>query len=246
MSATMATKPVSAMLNHAPVISCPGRVHPVETRYVGAHTPTWSEDALFHQIRSAVREEMGSILVFLPGAGEIRKMERRLRGARLGPQWRITPLFGNLSQKDQDRAIFPPPHGEQKIVLATSIAETSLTIEGIRVVVDSGLQRTPRFDPRSGLSQLVTIPVSRASANQRRGRAGRDGPGLCLRLWSRGMNRTLVAAHRPEILEADLTGLVLELAVWGIKDPMTLQWLDLPPRASISRTLPDRDAHGAV
>ena len=130
----------------------------------------------------------------------------------------------------------PSPSGVQKIVLATSIAETSLTIEGIRVGgVDSGLQRTPRFDPRSGLSQLVTIPVSRASANQRRGRAGRDGPGLCLRLWSRGMNRTLVAAHRPEILEADLTGLVLELAVWGIKDPMTLHWLDLPPRASISR-----------
>ena len=235
MSATIETGPVAAMMNHAPVISCPGRLFPVKTRYVGPHTPAWSEDAVFRAVLSAVREEMGSILVFLPGAGEIRKIERRLKGARLGSRWIIAPLFGNLSRKEQDQAILPPPEGLQKIVLATSIAETSLTIEGIRVVVDSGLQRTPRFDPRSGLTRLVTVPVSRASADQRRGRAGRTAPGLCLRLWSQQMHPTLTAAHRPEILEADLAGLALELTIWGVDDPGTLRWLDLPPEGSFER-----------
>ncbi len=232
MSATIETGPVAAMMNHAPVISCPGRLFPVKTRYVGPHTPAWSEDAVFRAVLSAVREEMGSILVFLPGAGEIRKIERRLKGARLRSKWRVAPLFGNLSRKEQDQAILPPPKGLQKIVLATSIAETSLTIQGIRVVVDSGLSRAPRFDPRSGLTQLVTVPVSRASADQRRGRAGRTAPGLCLRLWSQQMHPTLTAAHRPEILEVDLAGLALELAIWGVDDPGTLHWLDLPPEGS--------------
>ena len=233
MSATMEKGPVARMLNHAPSITCPGRLFPVETRYVGNHTPSWSEDALYRALLSAIREEAGSILVFLPGAGEIRKMARRLKAARLGPEWLIAPLFGNLSRRDQDQAILPPPKGWRKIVLATSIAETSLTIEGIRVVVDSGLQRTPRFDPRSGLTRLVTVPVSRASADQRRGRAGRTGPGVCLRLWSHEMHRALPAAHRPEILEADLAGLVLELATWGVDDPKTLRWLDAPPEGSL-------------
>jgi ATP-dependent helicase HrpB len=232
MSATLATGPIATMMNHAPVITCPGRLFPVETRYVGNHTPIWSEDALYRAVLSAVHENMGNILVFLPGAGEIRKIERRLKGDRLGPEWRIAPLFGNLSRREQDQAILPPPEGLQKIVLATSIAETSLTIEGIRVVVDSGLQRTPRFDPRSGLTRLVTVPVSHASADQRRGRAGRTAPGVCLRLWSRQMHPTLTTAHRPEILEADLTSLVLELAIWGMDDPKTLQWLDVPPEGS--------------
>jgi ATP-dependent RNA helicase HrpB len=232
MSATLDTGPVASMMNHAPVITCPGRLYPVETRYVGDHTPNWSEDALYRAVLSVVREETGSILVFLPGAGEIRKMERRLKGARLGSGWMIAPLFGNLNRREQDQAILPPPEGHKKIVLATSIAETSLTIQGIRVVVDSGLQRTPRFDPRSGLTRLVTIPVSRASADQRRGRAGRTGPGVCLRLWSRQMHPTLATAHRPEILEADLAPLVLELAIWGVDDPKTLPWLDLPPEGS--------------
>ncbi|MBW2709123.1 MAG: ATP-dependent helicase HrpB [Deltaproteobacteria bacterium] len=232
MSATIETGPVAAMMNHAPVISCSGRLFPVQTRYVGTHTPAWSEDAVFRAVLSAVREETGSILVFLPGAGEIRKIERRLKGARLGSKWRIAPLFGNLSRKEQDQAILPPPEGLRKIVLATPIAETSLTIEGIRVVVDTGLLRTPRFDPRSGLTRLVTVPVSRASADQRRGRAGRTAPGLCLRLWSQQMHPTLMAAHRPEILEADLAGLALELAIWGVDDPGTLHWLDFPPEGS--------------
>ena len=232
MSATIEAGPVAAMLNHAPVITCPGRMFPVETRYVGRHTPDKSIDTLTAALLAAAREETGNILVFLPGAAEIRQVTRRLEDARLGPEWIVAPLFGNLPRNAQDQAIAPPPAGRRKIVLATTIAETSLTIEGIRIVVDSGLQRVPRFDVRSGLTRLVTVPVSRASADQRRGRAGRIGPGICLRLWSQKIHPTLTAAHRPEILEADLAGLVLELAIWGLDDPDKLNWLDPPPRSS--------------
>ena len=237
MSATLEKKPVAALLGGAPVITCPGRLYPVQTRYVGRHTPEWSEDALCAAVLSAVREDRGSILVFLPGAGEIRKMERRLKGAGLGRKWRVAPLFGNLSRESQDLAILPPPGNLRKIVLATSIAETSLTIEGIRVVVDSGLQRRPRFDPGSGLTRLVTVPASRASADQRRGRAGRTAPGLCLRLWSEQMHGTLAPTHRPEIVEADLSGLALELAAWGVDDPKSLRWLDSPPEAAFEQAV---------
>jgi ATP-dependent helicase HrpB len=230
MSATIDTGPVAAMMDDAPVLTCPGREFPVETRYAGRHTPTESLDALCDVVLSAARDEAGSILVFLPGASEIRQATRRLEMARLGPQWIIAPLFGDLTRSAQNQAIAPPPAGRRKIVLATSIAETSLTIEGIRVVVDSGLQRMPRFEMRSGLTRLVTVPVSRASADQRRGRAGRTGPGVCLRLWSRKMHHTLIPAHRPEILEADLAGLALEIALWGVDDPGKLKWLDSPPR----------------
>lgn len=229
MSATIETGPLAAMLGGAPVIACPGQAFPVETRYVGRHTPAFSGEALREAVLSAARHESGSILVFLPGAPEIRQAARLLEAALPGPEWIIAPLFGNLSRSDQDRAIASPPDGKRKIVLATSIAETSLTIEGIRVVVDSGLQRVPRFDVRSGMSRLVTLPVSRASADQRRGRAGRTGPGVCLRLWSRRMQHTLPAALRPEILETDLAGLALELAIWGVDDPNRLRWLDPPP-----------------
>jgi len=232
MSATIDTGPVAAMLDDAPVLTCPGREFPVETRYVGRHTPTESIDTLCDVVLSAARDESGSILVFLPGASEIRQVARRLEKARLGPQWIIAPLFGNLTHSAQNQAIAPTPAGRRKIVLATSIAETSLTIEDIRVVVDSGLQRVPRFEMRSGLTRLVTVPVSRASADQRRGRAGRIGPGVCLRLWSRKMHHTLIPAHRPEILEADLAGLALELALWGVDDPGKLKWLDPPPRGT--------------
>lgn len=232
MSATIETGPIAAMLNDAPVITCGGREYPVETRYMGRHTPTESIDPLFDAVLIAVREESGSILVFLPGASEIRQLARRLEKAQLGPQWIIAPLSGNLSRSAQNQAIAPTPAGRRKIVLATSIAETSLTIEGIRVVVDSGLQRLPRFELRSGLTRLVTVPVSQASADQRRGRAGRLGRGVCLRLWSRTIHHTLTPAHRPEILEADLAGLALELALWGVNDPGKLKWLDPPPRGT--------------
>jgi len=230
MSATIDAGPIAAKLDNAPVLSCSGREFPVETRYVGRHTPTDCIETLCDVVLSAARDESGSILVFLPGASEIRQAVRWLEKARLGPQWIIAPLFGNLTQSAQNQAIAPPPAGRRKIVLSTSIAETSLTIESIRVVVDSGLQRLPRFDLRSGLTRLVTVPVSQAAADQRRGRAGRMGPGVCLRLWSRQIHPILTPAHRPEILEADLTGLVLELALWGVDDPGKLKWLDPPPR----------------
>jgi ATP-dependent helicase HrpB len=229
MSATLETGPLAAMMGSAPVIACPGRAYPVETRYVGRHTPAFSAEGLREAILSAARSESGSILVFLPGAPEIRQVARLLETALPGPDWIIAPLFGNLSRSDQDRAIAPPSVGKRKIVLATSIAETSLTIEGIQVVVDSGLQRVPRFDVRSGMTRLVTLPVSRAAADQRRGRAGRTGPGVCLRLWSQKMHHTLPAALRPEIHESDLAGLALELAIWGVDDPGRLRWLDPPP-----------------
>ena len=231
MSATIDTTPISALLGGGPVITCQGQLFPVETRYMGRHTPDFSSAAIGAAVLSAARSESGSILVFLPGAAEIRQTARLLENAGLGPDWIIAPLFGNLPRSSQARAIEPAPGAKRKIVLATSIAETSLTIDGIRVVVDSGLQRVPRFDVRSGLTRLVTIPVSQASADQRRGRAGRLGPGICLRLWSQRVHHTLPAAHRPEILEADLAGLALELAIWRVDDPGRLRWLD-PPSSS--------------
>ena len=229
MSATLETDAVAALLDPAPVIVCAGRPFAVETRYVGAHTPENRPDVVAQTVRDAARQEQGSVLVFLPGAGEIRRVARQLEQAGLGPRWRIAPLFGNMARKDQDAAIRPAPEGTRKIVLATDIAETSLTIEGIRVVVDSGLQRRPRFDPGSGLTRLATLPISRASARQRKGRAGRTGPGVCLRLWSQSAHGALPPAHRPEILEADLASLALELAMWGVSDPKKLRWLDPPP-----------------
>lgn len=229
MSATIETEPLAAMLDHAPVITCPGRQWPVDTRYVGSHMPVNSVDAVVQTVLAAARNESGSILVFLPGAAEIGRAARQLHQAGLGPDWLVAPLYGNLTRNAQDRAVAAPADGQRKIVLATSIAETSLTIEGIRVVVDSGLQRIPRFDVRSGLTRLVTVPVSQASADQRRGRAGRTGPGICLRMWSRHVHATLPAARRPEILEADLAGTALELALWGVPDPGALCWLDPPP-----------------
>ncbi len=228
MSATLETGPVAALLDDAPVIACPGRMFPVRTRYVGRHTPVWSPDTVIHAIRTAVAEESGSILVFLPGVREIRQTAERLAASGLEAGCIVAPLYGNLSRRDQDRAIAPPPDGRRKIVLATAIAETSLTIEGVRIVIDCGLQRVPRFDVRSGLTRLVTLPVSQASAAQRRGRAGRMGPGICLRLWSAAMQGALPLALRPEILEADLTAPALELALWGETDPARLKWLDPP------------------
>jgi ATP-dependent helicase HrpB len=176
----------------------------------------------------------GNLLVFLPGAPEIRRVARRLEGDDLPRGWNVAPLYGNLPREQQDAAISPPPAGQHKIVLATSIAETSLTIQQIGVVVDSGLQRAPRFDPGSGMTRLVTLPVSRASADQRRGRAGRLGPGICYRLWNEGAHHTLVAHNRPEILDTDLAGLALELAAWGLDTPDALDWLDPPPTPAFS------------
>lgn len=232
MSATMDAGPIASMLGNAPLIEARGRIFPVETRYVGKHSPSADMGAVAAVISRSTREEDGSILVFLPGAAEIRKVAHLLTASHLAPDIQVMPLLGSLSPQEQDRAISPAPQGRRKIVLATSIAETSLTIDGIGVVVDTGLQRLPRFDVRSGMSRLVTMPVSRASAGQRRGRAGRLGPGVCLRMWSEAVNSTLVPDRRPEILETDLCGLVLTLAMWGVRDPSELKWLDPPPQGA--------------
>jgi ATP-dependent helicase HrpB len=245
MSATLDPAPVAALLDDAPLIRCDGRMFPVDTRYCGRPAARSLERAMVGAIRQSVHAGEGSILAFLPGAAEIRRTVRLLEDADLPGGWTIAPLYGTLPRDRQDAAIMPLPEGKHKIVLATSIAETSLTIEGIRVVVDGGLQRRPRFDPGGGMTRLVTLPVSRASADQRRGRAGRMGPGICYRLWREVETPTLSAHSQPEILDADLTALALELAVWGVADPAALDWLDQPPAvafAHASQLLTDLDA----
>jgi ATP-dependent helicase HrpB len=251
MSATLDGGPVARLLGDAPVVTSEGRAHPVETRWLPRRPEGRVEAVTARTVRDALETEDGDILVFLPGAGEIRRVEEMLsddlpRGVR------IHPLFGNLPQEAQDEAIRPSPPGRRKIVLATSIAETSLTIEGVRVVVDSGLMRAPRFSPRTGMTRLETVAVSRASADQRRGRAGRLGPGICRRLWTEAEDAALQPYRPPEILEADLAPLALELAAWGVADPAELRWLDPPPAAAFGqarellRELGALDAAGAA
>ena len=235
MSATLAGEPVSALLGNAPVITSTGRSFPVETRYLPPDmrraTGAGFLDHAAIAVERALTQESGSLLVFLPGITEIKRVEQRLREANLGAHTLICPLYGELDQQLQEQAILPAPAGQRKVVLATSIAETSLTIEGIRVVIDSGWSRVPRFDPVSGLTRLTTVNVSQASAEQRRGRAGRLEPGICYRLWSEGAHNKLPDYNRPEILEADLATLALDIAQWGVTDPDKLAWLDPPPAA---------------
>jgi len=235
MSATLETAPVADLLGGAPVIACEGRHYPVDTRYVGFRRQVSLESAVADAILAAARAEAGSILAFLPGAAEIRRVLALLQSSIRGSEWLLAPLFGNLSKEEQDQAIAPALAGCRKIVLATNIAETSLTIEGIRVVVDSGFMRTPRFDVRSGMSRLATLPVSQASADQRRGRAGRTEPGVCYRLWTEAAHAALAKRNSPEILQADLAPLVLELALWGVEDSSRLKWLDPPPAAAFQQ-----------
>lgn len=232
MSATLDPAPVAALLDDAPVVRCHGRMFPVITRYCGRPAARSLERAVAGTIRQSVHAGEGNILAFLPGAAEIRRTLRLLEDADLPGDWTIAPLYGTLPRDRQDAAVMAPPEGRHKIVLATSIAETSLTIEGIRVVVDGGLQRRPCFDPGSGMTRLLTLRASRASADQRRGRAGRLGPGICYRLWREVETPALAAHSQPEILDADLTALALELAAWGVDDPATLDWLDPPPAAA--------------
>jgi ATP-dependent helicase HrpB len=246
MSATLDPAPVAALLGDCPLIRCEGRAFAVETRYRPARPGQPVEQAVADAVVRSVRAEEGSILAFLPGAPEIRRAARLLAGAGLPESWQVAPLFGHLSRADQDAAITPPPAGRHKIVLATAIAETSLTIEGIRVVVDGGLQRGPRFDPRAAMTRLVTLPVSQASADQRRGRAGRLAPGICYRLWSEAAHTQLPARNRPEILDSDLAGLALELLLWGAAAPQTLAWLDVPPAGAYEQALTLLAALGAV
>ncbi len=232
MSATLDPGPVAERLGGAASIESAGRMFPVETRHLDREASGRIEDTVATAIRRAIAEESGSTLVFLPGVGEIRRVEERLRG--LGPTIDVAPLYGDLSPAEQDRAIAPSPAGRRKVVLATSIAETSLTIEGVRIVIDSGFMRVPRFSPRSGMTRLETVRVSLASADQRRGRAGRLEPGVCYRLWTEEAGRGLLPFTPPEILDADLAPLALELAAWGVGDAASLPWLTPPPAASLA------------
>jgi ATP-dependent helicase HrpB len=230
MSATLEGGPVAALLGSAAVVTSEGRNHPVEVRHQARRAGTKLELSVAAAVREAIEAEVGDVLVFLPGAGEIRRVEGLLRGVNAD----VIPLHGNLPPDQQDRAILPSPPGARKVVLATSIAETSLTIEGVRVVVDAGLSRVPRYSPRTGMTRLATVRVSHASAEQRRGRAGRVAPGICYRLWSRQEDAALPERASPEILQADLAPLALDLAAVGVRDPAELRWLDPPPPAAFS------------
>ncbi len=235
MSATLDAAPVAKLLGGAPIVTSEGRAHPVETRYLSRPLPGHIEAGVAQAIGNALAQEEGSILAFLPGAREIRRVAAHLADADLGPNVIVAPLHGDLDSRAQDAAVAPPPPGQRKVVLATAIAETSLTIEGIRIVVDSGLARVPRYDPRSGMTRLETVRASRATADQRRGRAGRLGPGVCIRLWTEADQRARAPHPMPEILAADLTPLALELAVWGAGDGRDLAFLDPPPGGALAQ-----------
>ena len=246
MSATLDIGGVSRILADAPVIEAEGRMFPVETRYCGRNPVERIEDALTRAILLALGEESGSILVFLPGQGEIHRTAQRLAERLNDPAVDVVPLYGALDRETQDRAIQPATAGRRKVVLATSVAETSLTIEGVRVVIDGGLSRVPRFEPSSGLTRLATVRVSRSSAEQRRGRAGRTEPGMCYRLWDEAETRGLVPHQRPEILEADLTGFALDLARWGARSTEGLALLDQPPAGAFAEARKVLERLGAL
>lgn len=232
MSATLDANPVAALLGDAPLIKSEGRAFPIETRYLG-RSPDRIERQMTSAIQAALRAETGSVLAFLPGQAEIRRVAADLEQSIAQPGTSIVALHGGLDQKLQQEAIAPTPAGHRKVVLATSVAETSITIEGVRIVVDCGLQRLPRFDPDVGITRLETVRVSRASAEQRRGRAGRTEPGVCYRLWSAPETQGLLPFTPPEIRSADLASLLLDCAAWGESDPGRLAWLDPPPQSSI-------------
>ena len=232
MSATLDGARVSRLMSDCPVIVSEGRAFPIETRHLPREARSRLDEDMVRAIQTALRAESGSILAFLPGQGEIRRVAQMLDG-KLPDNAELAPLYGAMDRAAQDRAVLPAKAGKRKIVLATSIAETSLTIEGVRVVIDSGLARVPRFEPDLGLTRLETMRVSRAAADQRRGRAGRTEPGVCYRLWEEAATGALEAFSQPEILSADLSSLLLDLAAWGVRDPNQLAWLDPPPAPAL-------------
>ncbi len=246
MSATLDGQAVARLLDEAPVVTAEGRVLPVETRFVGKGAPLLPpltpsqvsgdspEKAVALIVQRALREEHGDILVFLPGAREIRRVQGLLQAANLDRSVCVLPLYGDLSVEAQEAALTAPAPGDRKVVLATNIAETSVTIPGVRIIVDSGLVRRSVFDPATGMSRLETQRISRASAEQRQGRAGRVEPGVCYRLWSEEAQRSLAPFTLPEIADVDLAPLALELAHWGVRDAGTLRWLDEPPAAMLA------------
>jgi ATP-dependent helicase HrpB len=237
MSATLDGAPIARLLDPsvptgAPILTSEGRRFPIETRYLPRDPPGRLDETVSAAVRRALDNEHGDLLVFLPGVGDIRRVQTRLEES-VATDIDIVPLYSDLPLDRQDAAIRPSAAGRRKIILATSIAETSLTIEGVRVVIDSGYTRAPRFDPATGMSALQTIRVSRASADQRRGRAGRLGPGVCYRLWTEPAERGLIPQTPPEIVDADLAPLALELAAWGAEAPR-LAWLDPPPAGALT------------
>ena len=240
MSATLDGARVAKLLGDAPVIASEGRAFAVETRYLGRKADAPLERQMADAIAMALRADPGSVLAFLPGAAEIRRTQNFLAERVHDASVEIVPLFGALDASVQDRAIAPAAKGHRKVVLATSIAETSLTIEGVRIVVDSGLSRVPRYEPDIGLTRLETVRASRAAVDQRRGRAGRTEPGVCYRLWDEPQTVSFAAYTQPEILSADLSSLVLDLAQWGVSDPASLAFLDPPPAPAL------KEARGAV
>ena len=246
MSATLDGARVARLMGDAPLVVSEGRAFPVETRYVGRDPRARIEDEVARVALDALAAERGSILVFLPGQSEIMRtaalLEARVRDASVD----IAPLYGAMDRAAQDKAVLPAPAGRRKVTLATSIAETSLTIEGVRVVVDSGLSRVPRFEPDIGVTRLETLRVSRAGADQRRGRAGRTEPGVCYRLWEAAADGALAPFARPEILSADLSGFLLDLAAWGVADPAKLAFLDPPPAPALAEARALLTAIGAL
>ncbi|QEM68183.1 ATP-dependent helicase HrpB [Geobacter sp. FeAm09] len=251
MSATLDVEPLARLMGDAPVLSSAGRSFPVEEVYLEERSSGRLPDRMVAAIQRALRETEGDLLAFLPGSGEIRTCASLLAGCGLGEKGvSVHQLYGDLPFDEQQRAI--QPGRQRRVVLATSIAETSLTIEGVRTVIDSGLSRRLRFDPASGMNRLVTVRESASSAEQRKGRAGRLGPGTCYRLFSRHTLSAMTPHTPPEILDTDLSPLVLELAAWGVADPQGLAWLDPPPAAALAvgrRLLADvgaLDAQGRI
>lgn len=242
MSATLDAEGLGSLLQ-APVLTAEGRQYPVEIRYLPKDPEGPLPGVVAGAVSRALAEQAGDVLVFLPGVAEIARVERLLMERH--PEIKITPLYGDLPLAAQQAAILPDP-ARRKVVLATSIAETSLTIEGIRVVVDAGYSRLPRFEARSGLTRLVTVRVTRDAAHQRAGRAGRLGPGVCYRLWSQITDAQLLAQRPPEILEADLASLVLELARWGVQNPYALDWVTPPPTGALRQAHDLLEALGAL
>lgn len=248
MSATLDAEGVARLMGDAPIIRSEGRIFPVETHWLDA---PWRrangprdafERAVAETVRRALVEETGDILVFLPGMGEIGRVQRALEDAPA----LLCPLHGGMPFAKQRAALRPDPEGRRRVVLSTAIAETSLTIEGVRVVVDGGQSRQPRFDAGAGMTRLVTVRVSRAAAEQRRGRAGRLGPGVCYRVWTKGEEGGFAPQDRAEILDADLAPLMLDLALWGVRDPAELGWIDLPPETAIEQARGLLSAIGAL
>lgn len=241
MSATLDGAAVSQLLGNAPIVTSEGKSFEVITHYRNVTAPRslWNNTDVARDVANvilrALNEHDGDVLAFLPGQGEIRRTQQFLDESSLADNTHVYPLYGELSPAEQDRAIAPAKNGERKIVLSTNIAETSLTIDGIRIVIDCGLERRARFDPNSGMNALETLRISRASADQRRGRAGRTQSGVCYRLWSESEQASMASHTPPEILEADLLPLSLELSAWGIRDASALRWMDVPPAATLNQ-----------